>query len=134
MALHSEDFACNMSLDWTIDAEARLVVVVADGDVARGEIDALLDEMIAREALTYRKLFDGSRGDTAMTSEELLKLGVRFRAIHTQGRMGPLAVVVAEHKAELVAQVLGMLAVADRPMRVFPAPTQARRWLESLAE
>jgi hypothetical protein len=122
-----------MSLDWTIDPEARLIVVVANGDVARGEMNALLDEMIAREALTYRKLFDGSRGDTSMTSEELLMLGVRFRAIHAQGRMGPLAVVVAEHKAELVAQVLGMLAAADRPMRVFGTPALARRWLESLA-
>ncbi len=122
-----------MSLDWTIDPEARLIVVVANGDVARGEINALLDEMIAREAMAYRKLFDGSRGDTSMTSEELLMLGVRFRAIHAQGRMGPLAVVVAEHKAEIVAQVLGMLAAADRPMRVFRTPALARRWLESLA-
>ncbi len=122
-----------MSLDWTIDPEARLIVVVANGDVARGEINVLLDEMIAREAMAYRKLFDGSRGDTSMTSEELLMLGVRFRAIHAQGRMGPLAVVVAEHKAEIVAQVLGMLAAADRPMRVFRTPALARRWLESLA-
>ncbi|MEI7873398.1 MAG: hypothetical protein WCK95_14820 [Alphaproteobacteria bacterium] len=122
-----------MSLDWTIDAETRLVVIVADGDVTRGEMDTLLDDLIAKEALAYRKLFDGSRGDTLMNSEELLMLGVRFRAIHTQGRMGPLAVVVAEHKAELVARVLGMLAVADRPMRVFRAPALARRWLESLA-
>jgi hypothetical protein len=122
-----------MSLDWTIDAETRWVVVVADGNVTRGEVDTLLDEMIAKEAMTYRKLFDGSQGDTSMTSEELLMLGVRFRAIHTQGRMGPLAVVVAEHKAELVAQLLGMLAVADRPMRVFRGPALARRWLESLA-
>lgn len=123
-----------MSLDWTIDAETRLVVIVADGEVTRREMDILLDELIAKEALAYRKLFDGSWGDTSMTSEELLMLGVRFRAIHTQGRMGPLAVVVAEHKAELVARVLGMLAVADRPMRVFRAPALARRWLESLAK
>jgi hypothetical protein len=122
-----------MSLDWTIDADARLVVIVADGDVARREMETLLDELIAKEAISYRKLFDGSRGDTSMNSEELLMLGVRFRAIHALGRMGPLAVVVAEHKAELVAQVLGMLAVADRPMRVFRAPSLARRWLESLA-
>ena len=122
-----------MSLDWTIDAGTRLVVIVAAGDVTRREMDSLLDDLIAKEALAYRKLFDGSRGDTLMNSEELLMLGVRFRAIHTQGRMGPLAVVVAEHKAELVARVLGMLAVADRPMRVFRAPALARRWLESLA-
>ena len=121
-----------MSLDWTIDAETRLVVIVANGDVTRSEMETLLDELIAKEAVIYRKLFDGSRGDTSMTSEELLMLGVRFRAIHAQGRMGALAVVVPDHKAELVGQVLGMLAAADRPMRVFRAPSLARRWLESL--
>ena len=69
-----------------------------------------------------------------MSSEDLLMLGVRFRAIHARERMGPLAVVVPDHRAELVARVLGILAVADRPMRVFRAPALARRWLESLAK
>lgn len=123
-----------MSLHWTIDAETRLVVIVADGDVVRGEMETLLDDLAAREALTYRKLFDGSRGDTSMTPEELLILGLRFRAIHAQGRVGALAVVVPDHKADLVARVLGMLAVADRPMRVFRTPALARRWLQALPQ
>jgi hypothetical protein len=123
-----------MSLDWTIDAEAQLVVIVADGDFARRDVEALLDDLASSGAMAYRKLFDGSRGDTSMSSEDLLMLGVRFRAIHARGRMGPLAVVVPDHRAELVARVLGILAVADRPMRVFRAPALARRWLESLVK
>ncbi len=123
-----------MSLDWTIDAEAQLVVIVADGDFARRDVETLLDDLASSGAMAYRKLFDGSRGDTSMSSEDLLMLGVRFRAIHARERMGPLAVVVPDHRAELVARVLGILAVADRPMRVFRAPALARRWLESLAK
>ncbi len=123
-----------MSLDWTIDAEAHLVVIVADGDFTRGDMETLLDDLASSGAMAYRKLFDGSRGDTSMGAEDLLMLGVRFRAIHAQERMGPLAVVVPDHRAELVARVLGILAVADRPMRVFRAPALARRWLESLAK
>ena len=121
-----------MSLSWTIDPEIRLITVVADGDVTRREIETLLDEMASRGAMTYRKLFDGSKGDTRMGPDDLLLLGVRFRAFHAQGPMGPLAVVVPDDKAELVARVLGMLAAADRPMRVFRTSMPARRWLESL--
>jgi len=121
-----------MSLNWKIDSETRLITVVADGDVSRRDVETLLDEMASRGAMTYRKLFDGSRGDTKMGPDDLLMLGVRFRAFHAQGPMGPLAVVVPDDKAELVARVLGMLAAADRPMRVFRTPVPARRWLESL--
>ena len=123
-----------MSLDWTIDAEAQLVVIVADGDFARRDMETLLDDLASRGAMAYRKLFDGSRGDASMGPEDMLMLGVRFRAIHARERMGPLAVVVPDHRAELVARVLGILAVADRPMRVFRAPALARRWLESLVK
>ncbi len=123
-----------MSLNWTIDTEARLIAAVADGDVTRCDIENLLDTMAASGAMTYRKLFDGSRGDTKMGPDDLLALGVRFRAYHALGRMGPLAVVVPEEKAELVARVLGMLAVADRPMRVFRTPEPALRWLKSLVK
>jgi hypothetical protein len=123
-----------MSLDWTIDAEARLVVIVADGDFSRADMETLLDDLASSGAMAYRKLFDGSRSNTSMDPEDLLMLGVRFRAIHARERVGPLAAVVPDHRADLVAQVLGILAVADRPMRVFRAPMLARRWLESLAK
>ncbi len=123
-----------MSLYWTIDSEARLITAVADGNVTSGDIEALLDEMASRGVMTYRKLFDGSQGETEMGPDDLLVLGVRFRQFHALGPMGPLAVVVPDDKAELVARVLGMLAAADRPMRVFSAFAPARRWLDSLAK
>jgi hypothetical protein len=122
-----------MSLNWTIDSAARLVTAVADGNVTSGDIEALLDEMASGGVMTYRKLFDGSQGATEMGPDDLLVLGVRFRQFHALGPVGPLAVVVPDDKAALVARVLGMLAVADRPMRVFRAFAPARRWLDSLA-
>jgi hypothetical protein len=106
---------------------------VADGDFTREDMETLLDDLVSRGAMIYRKLFDGCRSTTSMGSEDLLMLGVRFRTIHAQERMGLLAAVVPDHRGELVAQVLGILAVADRPMRVFPGPAVARRWLDSLA-
>lgn len=121
-----------MSLRWTIDSKGHLFTVVADGDVSRDDIDACLDAMAGSGAMTYRKLFDGTEGDTSMTPGELLELGVRMRDFHAQGPMGPLAVVVPADKGEVVARVLGILAAADRPMRVFQSAGPARRWLAGL--
>lgn len=121
-----------MPLQWTIDPEVRFVSVVAQGDVSRLEVERLLDEMASREAMAYRRLFDGLEGDTAMGPQDLLALGVRIRTHHSQGPMGALALVLPDDKAEIVVPVLGMLAAADRPMRIFSTRQRARRWLTSL--
>jgi hypothetical protein len=118
-----------MPLHWDISHSNQLMVVVAEGMITRQEVDRMLDEMIAERALGYRKLFDGAQGDTAMGPSEILDLGVRMRTLHQHGTMGPLAVVVPADKWGLVARVLGMLAAARRPMRVFPNVAKARRWL-----
>ena len=118
-----------MSLQWDISHDNKLLVVVAEGLVIRQEVDRMLDDMVADGALGYRKLFDGTQGDTTMGPLEILDLGVRMRTVHQHGTMGPLAVVVPADKWGLVARVLGMLAAAKRPMRVFPNVAKARRWL-----
>jgi hypothetical protein len=123
-----------MSLAWTIDTENHLMIAVADGEVTRVDVENYLDAIIANQALTYRKVFDASKGATAMTADDLLPLGVRLRSMHEAGQMGPLAVVVAPGKGKRLARTFGMLAVADRPMQVFDRVTQAYRWIEKQAE
>jgi hypothetical protein len=44
--------------------------------------------------------------------------------------LGALAIVVPDDKIELVSRVLGMLAVAERPMRVFSTLPLAEDWIE----
>ena len=121
-----------MPLQWTIDPRQRLVTVIAEGDVTRADFDTFLDAVKAANAYSYRKLFDGLRGDTRMEPEELLALGARMRASHEQGPIGPLAAVIPDEKADLVARVLGILATAERPMRVFRQVAPARRWINRL--
>ncbi len=121
-----------MPLHWTIDSDTRFVSVIAKGHVSRPEVEQLLDEMVSREAMAFRKLFDGLDGDTAMGPQDLLALGVRMRAHHAGGPMGPLALVLPDEKAEIIVPILGMLAAADRPMRIFATHQRARRWLEQL--
>jgi hypothetical protein len=119
-----------MPLHWTIDPKQRLVTAIADGDVTRAEFEAFLDAVRNAGAYSYRKLFDGLRGDTRMAPEELLALGARMRASHELGGpIGALAAVIPDDKADMVARVLGMLAAAERPMRVFRQIGPARKWI-----
>jgi len=122
-----------MPLHWTVDSKERLVIAIAEGDVTRAEVENYITVMNGAGSLSYRKLFDCSRGDTTMTEEDMLAIGVQIRARHlVPGTLGPLAFVVPPASSELVSRVLGILAAADRPMRIFSDPEPARRWIESL--
>ena len=89
--MHSECYCTSvMSLHWTIDPQKKLVTAVAEGNVTRVEFDAFLDDMKRAGADSYRKLFDGGRGDTHMEAEDIMALGARMRASHEKGPMGPL--------------------------------------------
>ena len=121
-----------MPLHWTIDPKQRLVTVVAEGEVKRAEVEAYLNAVDQAGANGYRKLFDGTRGDTSMGPEDVLALGVRMRATHATGPMGPLAMVVPGDVAEPFGRMLGMLASAERPMRVFREVGPARKWIGNL--
>lgn len=118
-----------MPIHWTIDSKERLLTVVAEGDVTRPEFDAYLDVIDNAQLHTYRKLFDGGSADTSMGADSILEIGVRMRAAHHAGPVGPLAVVISEDKIELLSRVLGMLAAADRPMRVFHEAGPALDWI-----
>ncbi len=120
-----------MPLHWTIDSRLKLFAAKAEGHVTLDDVNRMLDAIVGAEAVGYRKLFDGSQGDPRMSPAELLRLGVRMRAIHATGTMGPLAVVLPANKYYLVARLLGMIAAAKRPMRVFTEPDKARQWLET---
>lgn len=119
-----------MPLHWTIDSQLKLFTARADGDITLVDLNRMLDAMGGAQAHGYRKLFDGSQGDTQMSPVEFISLGVRMRSIHATGTMGPLAVVLPANKYYLVARALGMLAAAKRPMRIFSDPDKALQWLD----
>ncbi len=124
-----------MPLHWTLDSKQRLVIAIAEGDVTRAEVENYFAVMDGAGTLPYRKLFDCTRGETSMTSEDMLAIGVQIRVRHAAGvTPGALAIVVPPDKAELVSRVLGILATADRPMRVFAEIGPARRWIDSLPQ
>jgi hypothetical protein len=123
-----------MPLYWNIQSEARFFEVICEGDIEAREIHAMLDSLVGSGALGYRKLFDGTRGETRMGAMEIIDIGVRMRSMHKDAEaLGPLAVAITDDKYLLIGRVLGMLAAPRRPMRVFKTAKQAYRWLNSPA-
>jgi hypothetical protein len=130
-----------MALHWFIDSRERLIIVTAEGPVSRADIDGLLDAVTGAKALPYRKLVDATAGRFAMGALDLLAIGARVRSLHS-GSVGAVALVLPDglprdgepdDAPTLVARLIGILASAKRPLRMFKSVTAARRWLDSLA-
>ena len=119
-----------MPLHWLIDSKARLLVITAEGDVTHADAQDCLASVVGAHAMPYRKLFDGTHGNIAMRPDELLSLGVTFRGFH-ELPLGALALVLSDDQREQIARLLGVLAAAGRPIRLFERRLQARRWLDA---
>ena len=115
---------------WTIDTKQRFFTGVAEGEVTFDDAIALLEALAAVKALSYRKLFDGRAARSTMTGEELLAVCAKIRAYHDQGPVGALAIVGTDEQFETFARLLGALAAADRPMKMFTNLQRARTWLD----
>ena len=122
-----------MPLYWTIDSKARLFTGIAEGNVSLNDAIDLLEAMAGAKAMSYRKLFDGRAAIASMSPDELLSLCARIRSYHDQGMMGALAIIATPEQTVVFARLLGALASAKRPIKVFENPRQARNWIELLA-
>jgi hypothetical protein len=122
-----------MPLHWTIESRARLLTIVAEGEVRYGHVTALLDTVSAVNAHAYRKLFDGRAGLSALSNEELLAICAQIRGVHDTNKVGAIAIVATPPQTVRFARLLGVLATADRPMKIFGKVRQARSWLDGLA-
>lgn len=118
-----------MPIHWTIDSREQLMTAVAEGGVRKDEAIAYLDAMTTARAGGYRRLFDGINGEPLMDAEDIMELAVRMRSIQQEGAPGPLAVVMPADKYPQFARMLGILAVPDRPLRIFSSASAARAWL-----
>lgn len=119
-----------MSFHWRIESQTQRVTITADGEFTRADVERYLKAIEGSGAVTWSKLFDGRFSRSAMSQEDMLALGVIFRRYHVSGPVGPLAVVVADDQVDRVSRLLGILATADRPMRVFRNLEPARRWID----
>ena len=86
--------------------------------------------MLGADAVSYRKLFDGRTSTSSMSEQELLVIGAEVRSHHESGKVGALAIVADPDQTARFGRLLGALAMADRPMKLFDNLARARHWLE----
>ena len=118
-----------MPITWTLDPDFESVAVVAEGAITRADIEAYLAAIDAAGALGYRKLIDARGVTMGMSHEDMMSVAVLLRRFHA-GPVGALAIVLSRDGADAVARILGIMAAADRPMRLFTSLRAAERWLE----
>lgn len=118
-----------MPIEWTIDSRERFVTATGEGPVSFDDAVRLLDTLAGAQALGYRKLLDARAALPSFTPEQLMQLAVKVRGFHDTGIMGALAIIATPEQSVTYARLLGALAAADRPIKVFTTPRAARNWI-----
>jgi hypothetical protein len=113
----------------------KMIVGKTDGDVTLADLEGYFAAIVKARALSYSKIFDATRGTSALTREDLGIFRARMTAFvkRGQGRVGPFAVVAGAERSDRLANICRTVADADRPMKIFNDIHAARAWLEQMA-
>ena len=120
-----------MPLYWKIDSKSQLIMITGEGDIQMTDATGLIDAISGTKTTHYRKVFDGRNATTQMSADEVLAIGSKIRSQHAEGTMGALAVIAKPEQTVAYARLLGVLAAAPRPIKVFDNPRQAQNWIEA---
>ncbi len=120
-----------MPIEYTIDHEKRFVHARVLGVIALKDIEDFTDMVAGQDALTYRKLFDGSKGDGTYTDGEVMMLAARAAAYASMAQRGPLALVPKPGSgADLARRYVNMGKFVGQA-RIFDTAEEALKWLET---
>jgi hypothetical protein len=120
-----------MPITWTISDDERFISACAQGPVTLQDVEALLDDIVIKDALAYRKLFDGRDAVGKYDDNDVLLLGARISAYNSLNLTGAAAIVVGNQEQFDVALRFANIGKAKRPVRVFYSAEEARAWLDT---
>ena len=123
-----------MPIEYTIDHEKRFVHARVLGVIALKDIEDFSDAVVAQNALSYRKLFDGSQGDGTYTDEDVMALAARAAAYATLAQRGPLALVPRPGMGADLARRFINLGKFTGQAQIFDSAEDGLKWLESQSE
>lgn len=123
-----------MPIEYTIDHEKRLVHARVLGVISIRDIEDFSDAVAARNALTYRKLFDGSEGDGTYSDEDVMTLAARAAAYASLVKRGPLALVPKPGVGAELAKRYVNIGKFTGEARIFASAEEALKWLETQPE
>jgi len=120
-----------MPLQWSVSHPARLVLIVAKGEVQAGEMVELLAGLDRDKARPYRKIADIDGLATRFSDEQVRALASAVRA-REQATMevGPIAIIARNPEVVRMARLFIEQAEMARPIQLFDEQHLARRWLE----
>lgn len=118
-----------MPLHWILESRSQLMTVVAEGAVDKADFEAYLAMIDGANLWEWRKLFDARKGRLVLTLQDVNDLGVRIRAAAVARQVGALAFIMPEMQNPELLRLLGFLAAAKRPMKVFQTIGPARNWI-----
>jgi hypothetical protein len=120
-----------MPITWTISASDRLVSARAEDLVTLQDVEALLDDIVVQDALSFRKLFDARKAAGKYDDKDVLMLGARISAYKSLNLTGAAAIVVETQHQYDAALRFANIGQAKRAIRVFFTPEEARAWLDT---
>ncbi len=120
-----------MPIEYTIDHAKRFIHARVLGVITLKDIEAFTDAIVAQDALTYRKLFDGSQGDGTYNDEDVMALAARAAAYASLAKRGPLALIPRPGMGAGLAKRYVNLGKFTGEARIFDAAEEALAWLES---
>jgi hypothetical protein len=123
-----------MPIEYTIDHEKRFVHARVLGVISLKDIEDFTDAVVAQNALTYRKLFDGSQGDGSYTDDDVMALAARATAYASLAQRGPLALVPRPGTGADLAKRYVNLGKFTGQARIFDSAEEGLNWLESQPE
>ena len=120
-----------MPLQWSVSHPARLVLIVAKGEVRADEMVELLAGLDRDKARPYRKIADIDGLESRFSDEQVRALASAVRAREKATTdVGPIAIIARNPEVVRVAQLFIEQAEMARPIQLFDEQHLARRWLE----
>jgi hypothetical protein len=123
-----------MPIEYTIDHEKRFVHARVLGVISLKDIEDFTDAVVAQNALTYRKLFDASKGDGTYTEQDVMTLAARAAAYASLAKRGPLALIPRPgHNADLARRYVNLGKFTGQA-QIFDSAEDGLKWLETQSE
>ena len=119
-----------MPIRLTIFHLDRLIIGIATDKVTLLDLVGFFREIAESNTLHYRKLFDVTAAEPALSKEELAAFGERVRQARSEKPRGALAIVADSERGEFARFFSELRGGTDAPpTKVFRSIHDARSWL-----
>ena len=119
-----------MTIRLTIFHLDRLIIGIATDKVTLLDLVGFFREIAESNTLHYRKLFDVTAAEPALSREELAAFGERVRQARSEKPRGALAIVADSERGEFARFFSELRGGTDAPpTKVFRSIHDARSWL-----